>query len=276
MREEEGAFEGAGGLRIWWRSWRPDRAPDALVVIAHGGGEHSGRYVHVAQRLTDAGFAVHALDHRGHGRSGGTRGLVDRFDHVVADLGAFVERAREAEPGVPAFLLGHSMGGAISLRYAIDHQDRLDGLLLSGPVALIETAGPLTRAAARILSPVVPKLGVYEVDVEGISRDPAVVDAYVNDPLVFHGKLPVRTVAELTSAVGRFPDAVGGLRLPLLVFHGAADEIASPNGARMVAERAGSDDVTLRLYDGLCHEVLNEPEKDAVMDDVIAWLREHM
>jgi acylglycerol lipase len=272
MRTADGTFEGAAGCEIWWQAWLPEGDPRALVVIAHGGGEHSGRYGHVADTLVASGFAVYALDHRGHGRSKGRRGLVDRFDNAVADLRALIQLARSRHPDVRCFLLGHSMGGALSLVFAVHHQDEIDGLLLSGPVAALEAASPPQRLAARILSPIVPTLGVYEVDVQAVSRDPAVVDAYVNDPLVFHGKLPLRTVAEIGAAVGPFPDTVPGLRLPLLVMHGTEDRIAPPAGAKMVAERAGSEDLTLKLYEGLYHEILNEPEQQAVIADMIGWL----
>lgn len=274
MRRQEGAFDGAGGLRIWWQAWLPDDDALAVVVIAHGGGEHSGRYQHVGQRLAGEGFATFALDHRGHGRSEGPRGMVDRLDRAVSDLRTLIELARSRYPGARCFLLGHSMGGAISLQFALDHQGEIDGLLLSGPVAAMDMPST-TRIATRVLSPIAPRLGAYQVEVEAVSRDPAVVEAYASDPLVHHGRLPLRTVAELAQAVGSFPDEVPALRLPLLVMHGTADRIAPPAGAKMVAERAGSEDVTLKLYDGLHHEILNEPERERVLDDIVGWLGKH-
>jgi alpha-beta hydrolase superfamily lysophospholipase len=245
-----------------------------VVVIAHGAGEHSGRYEHVGARLSAAGFATYALDHRGHGRSEGTRALIDRLDRAVADLRSFIALARSRHEGLRCFLLGHSMGGCISLQYTLAHQEEIDGLVLSGPMAALAAASPATLLGARVLSTIAPTLGVYDVEIEAVSRDPAVVEAYASDPLVHHGKIPARTVAELSAAIGRFPDRVATLTLPMLVMHGTADRILPLEGARMVATGASSDDVTLTLYEGLYHEILNEPEQGEVLDEIVAWLEE--
>jgi alpha-beta hydrolase superfamily lysophospholipase len=274
VKREEGALEGAGATRIWWQAWLPDADPRAVDVIAHGAGEHSGRYEHVGARLSAAGFAAYALDHRGHGRSEGTRALIDRLDRAVADLRSFIALARSRHEGLRCFLLGHSMGGCISLQYTLAHQEEIDGLVLSGPMAALAAASPATLLGARVLSTIAPTLGVYDVEIEAVSRDPAVVEAYASDPLVHHGKIPARTVAELSAAIGRFPDRVATLTLPMLVMHGTADRILPLEGARMVATGASSDDVTLTLYEGLYHEILNEPEQGEVLDEIVAWLEE--
>jgi len=271
MTHVDGRFSGAGGVDLFWQAWTP-ADPRAVVVIAHGAGEHSGRYEHVARRLVDAGYAVYALDHRGHGRSAGRRALVDRMDRVIADVRTLVGRAASENPGRPLFLLGHSMGGTISIAFAARHQDELAGLALSGPVAVLEAASPALRVVASVLSTLTPNLGVFGVDPSLVSRDPEVVRAYREDPLVFHGKLPARTVAELAAAVGRFPAEVPQIRLPLLVMHGTKDALAPVAGATMVHERAASTDKTLRLYEGLYHEILNEPERQTVLGDLLSWL----
>jgi acylglycerol lipase len=270
----EGELAGAEGVALYWQAWRPEGDPRAIVVIAHGASEHSSRYAHVADRLVSAGYAVYALDHRGHGRSEGKRAQLDRLDHVIADLRAFVDLAAGRHPGVPVYLLGHSMGGAISIAYAVRHEDTLAGLVLSDPVADPHAANAVTRALSRVISTIAPDLGVYSVDPSLVSRDPAVVQGYEQDPLVYHGKLPARTVAELTGAVQRFPDDVPGLRLPLLVMHGSADKLVPEAGSRMVHERAGSEDKTLEIWDGLYHEILNEPEQDQVIQGIVDWLDE--
>jgi acylglycerol lipase len=269
---EEGRLAGAAGIELYWQVWLPDADPRALVVIAHGASEHSSRYAHVGERLASAGYAVYALDHRGHGRSQGKRAQLDRLDHVVADLRAFVDLAAGRHPGVPVYLLGHSMGGAISIAYAVRHQDTLAGLLLSGAVADPHAANAATRALSKVVSAIAPDLGVYAVDASLVSRDPDVVRDYEQDPLNHHGKLPARTVAELTGAVARFPDEVAELRLPLLVMHGGDDGLVPVAASRMVHERAGSEDKTLEIWDGLYHEILNEPEQDRVQNTIVAWL----
>jgi alpha-beta hydrolase superfamily lysophospholipase len=268
----EGALTGVGGVRIYWQAWLPDTAPRALVVIAHGVGEDSSRYARTAARLVDDGYGVYALDHRGHGRSGGPRALIDRMDNAVADLDTLIVRARDEYPGLKVFLLGHSMGGTLSLRYAMRHQDRLAGLILSGPFASLEGAPPPVRALGRALSLLAPRLPLIRVDPSLVSRDPEVVKAYVEDPLVYHGKLPARTLGELAAAVDSFPNGVRAITLPTMILYGTADALCPPSGSAMLYDRIGSSDKMLKGYDGLFHEILNEPEQGQVLDDISKWL----
>lgn len=270
----EGTFSGAGNRTIFWRAWLPDAEPAALVVVAHGVCEHSGRYEHVAADLVAHGYGVYALDHRGHGRSDGPRALIDGLDAAVADLRSFVSLARDRHPGARVFLLGHSMGGTLALSYAIRHQDDLDGLILSGPAAALETASPLTRLLARTVSALAPRLGVFGVDTAGVSKDPAVVRAYEEDPLVHHGKVPARTVAELAEAIAAFPDQLPALKLQLLVLHGGDDELVPVEASRTVHDLAGSANKRVEVYPGLAHEILNEPQKADVLADIRGWLAE--
>jgi acylglycerol lipase len=268
----EASFTGSRGVRIAWRSWLPPGPPRALVVVVHGAGEHSGRYEHVAAALVSAGYGVSALDHRGHGRSEGTRALIERVDHAVADVDQLVGLALDANPGAQVFVLGHSMGGLIALRYALAHQDRLAGLILSGTLAAIEDVPAALRMLGRLLSTLAPATPLIAIDPELVSRDPAVVAAYRSDPLVHHGKLPARTAAEIADAVERLASTVGDIHLPTLVLYGTADGLCPPAGSVMLGERIGSSDITVKAYDGLFHEILNEPERAAVLDDVLAWL----
>lgn len=270
----EGGFEGAGGVAISYRSWPAPGETRAIVVISHGGGEHSGRYEHVAARLCAEGYAVYAPDHRGHGRSGGPRARFDSIEPLAADLGRMVEIARAEHPGAPCFLLAHSMGAAVGLTYAFDGQGSLDGVVLSGALAKLDTQG-LQRAAARVVARVLPGVGVYRVDPEAVSRDPEVVSAYDADPLNHHGQFPAATIVALDEAVSALPERLPELRVPLLIMHGASDRLTTPRGSELVNELAGSEDKTLLLYQGLYHEILNEPEHDQVLDEVVAWLKSH-
>jgi alpha-beta hydrolase superfamily lysophospholipase len=272
----DSSFSGAGGVRIWWQAWHPDGDPRAVIVIAHGAGEHSGRYQHVAARLISEGYAVYAVDHRGHGHSDGPRALLDRVDNAVTDLDKVVVIAAGENPGLPIFLLGHSMGGLIAVCYAIAYQERLAGLLLSGPLAALEAASPPVRMMAAILSALTPQLGVFAVDASLVSRDPAVVKAYEEDPLVHHGKLPARTVHELAGKVGAFPNTVKAITVPTLIMHGTADQLAPLAGAKMLAGTISSTDKKLIPYEGLYHEILNEPEQQQVMNDMCEWLSAHL
>ena len=271
IAHEEGRLDGVGGIEIFWQSWTPSPVR-AVVVLAHGLSEHSGRYGWTAEQLAARGYATFALDHRGHGRSAGARALIDRIDNAVADLDQLVDAASGAHPDSPLFLLGHSVGGCISIAYAVRHQDKLDGLLLSAPLAALEAASLLERVAGHVLSRIAPKLGVIDIDSTTVSRDPAVVRDYDSDPLNHRGKLPARTVHELASTVARFPEDVARLRLPILLMHGTDDRLVPIAGTEMVDERCRSEDQTFIRYDGLYHEILNEPERDRVVADIADWL----
>jgi alpha-beta hydrolase superfamily lysophospholipase len=269
------SLHGAGGVQIFTQSWLPeDGAPRAGVVLVHGLGEHSDRYERVAERLVAAGYAVHACDHRGHGRSQGPRALVD-LDAVVRDVDRLVDQVAASHPGLPLAMLGHSLGGLIAIGYARAHQRRLRALVLSGPLAALD-APPPALALARGIARVAPRLGVSSLDPRLVSRDPAVVAAYRSDPLVHHRRIPALTVAEIARAVAALPDAAGAITVPTLIVYGTADGLCPPAGAVMLADRIGSADLTVRGYEGLYHEVLNEPERETVIADVLAWLDERL
>ena len=270
-RHEEGRLAGAGGLEIYWQAWLPEASPRAIVLIAHGGAEHGGRYAWTAGQLTARGYVVYAIDHRGHGRSAGPRAYVDRVDNAVSDLHALADLTRERHPAAPVFLLGHSMGGLIALSYALLHQDELAGLVLSAPLAVLE-ANPATRLASRLLSAAAPRLPVYKIDATTVSRDPEVVRAYDEDPLNHRGMLPARTVGELAATSATFRDRLPELELPILTVYGSGDRLVENAGSILVDERSGSTDSTLIAYDGLYHEVLNEPERDRVIGDIGDWI----
>jgi acylglycerol lipase len=274
MTSEEWTLPGHGGVELFARSWLPQADPLDVVVISHGFGEHSGRYGNVVERLIPLGYAVHAVDHRGHGQSGGHRALIDRLDTVVDDFHGFVERVRGLHRGSKVKLIGHSMGGAIAFLYALRHQSALSGLVLSGP-AIGETVLGAQTAVLRLLSAVAPRLGLVTLPAEDISSDPEVVRDYVNDPLVHHGKVPARTAAELMLAASIYPARAGEITVPTLVQHGGADALVSAEGNAAIYRALGAGDKTVRIYDGLCHEIYNEPQRQQVLDDLTAWLQAH-
>jgi acylglycerol lipase len=274
MRRLDGRFAGSGGPEIYWQSWRPDDRVRASLVIAHGAAEHGGRYAALAERLVAEGVAVYAVDHRGHGHSDGRRAVIDRRVRAISDVGRMIDLAAAEDGGRRPYLLGHSMGGCLALDYALSDQDHLAGLILSGPLVELDTPRPLL-ALSRLLSAVVPRLGVYGVAATAVSRDPEQVRRYDEDPLNYRGRLPVRTVAELAAAIATFPARAAGLTVPLLIMQGGADTIVPPSGARALARLAGSEDKTFIEYDGLFHEIFNEaePDRGAVIGDLLGWLR---
>jgi lysophospholipase len=275
MQREDGTFMGAGGLRIHWRAWLPSQSVlRGQMVVAHGVGEHGDRYERLAEALAPIGVATWVPDHRGHGDSEGPRGLVDRLANVVADMDTVVEVARRDSPEVPVFMFGHSMGGAVALSYALEHQDKLAGIVLSAPAAALEDDSAVQRLGARVASEVIPRVRVHKLDLSGISRDPEEVRMYNADERIDHEPMRARTVGELVRAFGRFRNELPRLRLPLLILHGTADRLTTPAGSKLVAERAGSADKELKLYDGFYHELINEPEPDRerVLAEIRGWV----
>lgn len=277
MKHEDHSFIGVKKQRIHFQCWLPAKTK-ATVVIAHGLGEHGGRYAHVAEVLVDAGCAVYAIDHRGHGKSDGARAFVDKFSNAVADMDHLVDFARRAQPHKPLFLLGHSMGGALSLSYALKHGAKLNGLILSGPAVALDGAPPFLGPLSKLLSSFFPKLGMFAVDPSLVSRDQDEVAKYANDPLNAHGKVPVRTLAEIVRFVEWLPAALPALKLPTLLLHGRDDKLAGVAGSQMVHDRISSTDKTLNIYDDLYHEIFNELPADRarVFKDLTAWIGERV
>ena len=276
VQAEEDTFVGVRGVRIHVRTWLPAEAPTGVVVLAHGFAEHSGRYVSVAERLAGDGIAVRAPDHRGHGLSEGKRTSVVRFDDYVEDLTTVIAQARARWPSQRLILLGHSMGGLIALDLAVRSSDALDGLVLSAPAACPREVSRFTLAIGRALSRVAPNFGVLRLPLNRISRDHAIVSAYNTDPLVFRTPIRARLGTEMLDAMDRVEAGLPSLRVPLLVMQGTADGLVDPGCGPHVYGQAGSTDKTLKMYDGLWHEIFNEPERDHVLDDLVAWLRPHL
>ena len=261
-------------MRLFHRSWEPAGEVCARVTIAHGYAEHGERYAHVASRLNDRGIAVSALDHRGHGQSGGKRTNVTRFSDYTDDLLVFIEIGSRRWPGVPSFLLGHSLGGMIALDLAISHPDRIGALALSAPAVCPPEVSRYRVIAGQVVSRVAPGAPVMRLKLKRISRDREVVRAYNHDPLVFRGPVRARLGAEWLEAMQRVEEGLPSLRMPLLVMQGGDDALVDPACGPHVADRAGSADKTLRMYPGLWHEIFNEPERERVISDLVAWVSE--
>ena len=276
MRHDTGSFNGLGGITIFTRQWLPDGSPRAAVLLVHGYGEHSGRYDHVARALVERDYAVYALDHRGHGQSGGKRVQINAIDEYVADLRTCFEQVRTADGALPFFLYGHSMGSVISLRFALRYQSELAGLITTGTAFKFAGANPVTIPLIRGLGRVFPNARLIPLGANGISRDPEVVRRYREDPLVVLGLLRVGLVAELQRAAATIIEQLPTLRLPYLALHGGADPICLPVAAEIIRQRSGSPDTTVKVYEGLYHEVHNEPEQEQVLHDIGDWLDAHV
>jgi len=277
VRHSDGTFASSDGEQIYWQSWTPDAAPRAVLLLVHGLAEHSGRYEGFAEYFTAAGFAVHALDHTGHGRSAGRRGHIKKFDQFTSGLDRYLALVKDAQPGVPLVLVGHSMGGLIAAAHLLERQSEFAAAVLSGPaIRAPEQPSRFALFIMRIISRLMPRLGVLQLDASGVSRDPQVVSAYENDPLVFRGKVTARFAAELFSAMDKVLAKASTIQLPLLIMHGSADSLTDVAGSQMLHDKVSSADKKIIVYDGLYHEIFNEPERINVMSDMKAWLDAHL
>lgn len=277
MKHIEGNFEGVRSVNIYYQGWLPEAEVKAVLLVVHGLGEHSGRYMNVVNHFVPLGYAVYGFDNIGHGKSDGDREMVERFDDFTRTLTIFTNIVVELQAGKLLFLLGHSIGGTMVAYYLLDHMDPFSGAIISAPLVKVgESVSAVTIMMSKILSKLAPKVGVATLDVNGISHDPEVVKAYVNDPLVFHGKTPARLGAELLSAMMRITAEASKIKLPFMTIQGGKDILVDPSGAQMLFDMASSEDKTIKIYDGLFHEVFNEPERDQVLRDVEAWLTAHI
>ena len=254
---KDGYFAGLKDFKLYYQCWAPSSNPRAVLLIAHGFAEHSGRYGNVVDYFVPRGWAVYAPDHRGHGKSDGERVQVDRFSDYVDDLKTFFDIVRKENVGKKVFLVGHSMGSAIALLYASRYQDELAGLITSG--------GGMSKPEE---PPPPPRPAGQPLDTDFLSRDPEVIRAYVNDPLVYRGPIPVNSA--LSGMRDAIAAAVPQIRLPALIM--AGNDVSDGAGSRVLYEFLGSRDKTLKVYDGLRHEIFNEPEHAQVIADMARWL----
>ena len=274
MKQVDWKLTGHGGVELYAQGWLPDGSPRDVIVIAHGYAEHGGRYGNLVERLVPQGYALYALDHRGHGRSGGKRALVDRMAWVIEDFHKFVAEVRARHGGQKVKLLGHSMGGNVAFGYALRWPEDLSGLILSGPL-IGGTAPAGQRLVVSVLSAIAPGLGTVALPPEAVSRDAEVVRAYAADPLVTTGKVPARTAHELFAQLPGYLAGAPSMQVPVLVQHGEADALVPLKGARPTIDAIGASDKTVITYPGLFHEIYNEPEKDEVIGDLSRWLEAH-
>lgn len=271
----EGGLTGVGGVQLYWRGRLPEGEPTGVLLVCHGLGEHSGRYGSVEDALVPDGWAVYGLDHRGHGRSTGRRAHLDRYSDWLTDFDAFRLLVADRHPGLPIFLLGHSMGGQIALAYALDHGAGLAGLVLSAPAlasnAVPKAAVPVLRALARVT----PTLRPAGIDPTKVSKDPAVVADYLADPLVHHGNPTLGLSAALFGQFDVLPRRSRELTLPVLLQHGTLDVLTDPAGTRTLESMIGTGDLTVHWYEGLWHEIYHEPERGKPLGDLRDWLAAH-
>ena len=277
MKHKEGFMKRNRDTNIYYQYWSPKDGPKAILVMVHGLAEHSGRYMNIVNHFVPADYAVYGLDHIGHGKSDGERVYVERFQDYITTLAAYIDMIRDWQPGKPIFMIGHSMGGLIGAAYLLEHQHELSGAVLSGPgVKVPDNISQAVIFMGKILSKILPKAGILQLDSKGVSRDPAVVDAYINDPFVYTGKITARLGAEMLKAMQDVTNSAARIKLPLMIVQGGDDILIDPGGAQLLYDSVGSDDKSITIYEGFYHEVFNEPQREQVLNDVQKWIEAHL
>jgi acylglycerol lipase len=278
MQHQEGNFKGQKELNLYYQSWLPDGKPKAVLLIVHGLAEHSGRYGNLVDYFLPKGYALYSLDHQGHGKSEGLRGYVSSFSDYVIDLKTFFDLVRRENKHAKIFLIGHSMGGLIATTYAIKHQNELAGLVLSSPTLKVgSSVSRRDMIMARVCSALFPKLPIAGLDSNAISKDKKVVQAYVNDPLVYTGKIRARLACEIINAMNTGLQAqMPKIELPILIMQGSKDSLSNPEGSALLFKLVASKEKTLNPFEGLYHELFNEPERTQVMEYMENWLKERI
>lgn len=273
----EGRFVGTENTKLFEQSWAPLKGSSkAVVIFVHGLKDHSDRYAEVARQLTQNSFSVYAFDLRGHAESEGHRVWTDSFDDYVQDLEIFYDRVHKVEPNKPIFLFGHSMGGAIATTFALKKSRPLAGLILSAPALKVgEDINGFLIATTKVLGSVFPTMAVLKLDDEAFSRDPKVVQSIKNDPLVYHGKGPARTAKELLKAIANIQEKMPELDIPFITLHGDKDVLTNPEGSQELFAKAKTTDKSIKIYPGVYHDLLHEPEKGQVYADILEWLKAH-
>ncbi|CAN6174229.1 unnamed protein product [Urochloa humidicola] len=272
-------FETARGDALFTQSWTPAAADrvKGVVVLLHGLNEHSGRYSHFAKLLNDQGLKVYAMDWIGHGGSDGIHGYVSSLDHAVGDLKEFLgDVVLEENLGLPCFLFGHSTGGAIVLKAALDPSVKLhvEGVVLTSPAIHVQPSHPIIKVVAPIFSVLTPKYRVSALHKRGppVSRDPEALKTKYSDPLVYTGPIRVRTGNEILRISSYLQRNLSRVTVPFLVLHGTADTITDPRASQRLYHASMSTNKSIKLYDGYLHDLLFEPERDDIANDIINWL----
>jgi len=277
MIHQEGTFKGIRNASVYYQCWLPKEEPRGSLLIIHGLADHCGRYGNFVNHFVPRGYAVYGIDHPGHGKSEGKRVFIKKFGDFIENLNTYLEMILTWQPGKPVFLYGHSMGGLIGSIFLLENQKKITGAILSGPgVKVPENISSGVILAGKVFSILMPGFGLIGLDASHVSRDPAVVQAYIDDPLVFSGKTTARLAAELLKAMKRISSESEKITLPILILHGGDDKLVDPASAQMLYDKVTSQDKTLKIYDRLYHEIINEPERDTVLADMEKWLEKHL
>ncbi|GLJ12268.1 hypothetical protein SUGI_0187790 [Cryptomeria japonica] len=270
-------FISSRGETLFTQSWTPlNRDAKALVIILHGLNEHSGRYTRFARQLNSCGYKIYGMDWIGHGGSDGLHGYVPSLDQVVEGTKMFLQKVRSENPGVPCFLFGHSTGGAIILKAALDPNVKkmVRGIITTSPALRVWTSHPIFVVIAPFFSLVLPRYQFNGANKRGtaVSHDPEALIAKYSDPLVYTGPIRVRTGCEVLRICSFLQQNMKRVTVPFLVLHGTADTVTDPTASQDLYDQAASRHKAIKLYEGLFHDLLFEPERDEIVSDILDWM----
>jgi acylglycerol lipase len=268
---KEETIESTGGVKIFVRSWQPEGAAKAVVVLCHGFNAHGGLYIWPAEQLVKQGYAVYALDLRGRGKSEGERFYVEDIADYVADVSATVKLAKSRNAGLKVFLLGHSAGGVTTATYVVKNQGELAGFICEDFAFEVPAPGFLI-SVLKGLSHIAPRLPVLTLKNVDFSRDPKTVEALNADPLIAHESQPAMTIAALARADEQLAHDFPKITIPVLILHGTGDKVTLASGSQFFFDHAGSKDKTIKLYEGHYHDLLADLGKEEVMADISGWI----
>lgn len=276
MQHSQATFDGMDKLKLFYQIWRPDVESKAILAIIHGIGEHSGRYMNIINHLLPLGITVYSFDHRGHGKSPGKRGYILKWEEFREDVKCFLQLIKNQEGKSPIFLMGHSLGGLIVLNYALHHPQEVKAIIVSGATLAQPGISPILLFLSRVLSKIWPSFTVNtNLDVNALSRDPEVVKAYQEDPLV-HSKACARLGTEFTAAMKWTLSHAAEFSLPLMIVHGGSDQIVPPDGSRKFFEQMVINDKEIHIYREGFHEPHNDIDKINVLKDIEQWIQIHL
>jgi alpha-beta hydrolase superfamily lysophospholipase len=278
MKHLETSYQTHDGKKLYLQAWMCE-SPKASLLLVHGLGEHSGRYFHLVEKLVELGVSVFTFDGRGHGKSaiGKPDSFFESYQDYLKDIDVLFGKVKNYVPGVPTFLYGHSMGGGLVAAYVLDYKPEAAGVILSSP-AIKEAQGTskLLIAIGGIMSKYFPRFKALKLDASKISRIPAEVEKYLNDPLIYTDPIPARTANELLLMMRSIQERANEFDLPVLLIHGSTDGLTNPKGSEILAGKARSKDKTLKIFPGGYHELINDSDQEEVMDVIIRWLKERI
>lgn len=271
------SFSTPDGFTIHTKYWQAGEDSRGVVIIVHGIAEHSGRYVHVAEKLVDAGYHVYALDHRGHGESSGKRLHISSKINFISDLKQFHEHIQSQHPDAKIFMLGHSMGSVISLHFILTYPDAIDAIVVTGTASDVSSgvSAPL-RMIGNIVDSIYPNAPISPPGgMDILTRDTEMVKRAENDPLMYKGWTRTRIAKYILDTGEMIQERASEITMPILIMHGEDDELTPISGSNIMYERVGSKDKTLKIWENMLHEIMNEVEREAVLDAIVDWLNKH-